>query len=411
MKRTSPSLAAACLALAFLAVSPALSADESWQSYQAGRRLFEERRFGEALNAFSDASRIRRERFAAAAAKIQTALELKEAIPQRDSLTGVIDALAKRDLIAREYAAIKDAAGGSLRKEAELLLARDPSDAFAGFLDSLLLVLEQRPASALRGSVAVLRRVVAELGVYPEADFWIGKVYLAEGELRLAELQFRRAYDMSASLEIPEERFAILEALAVVYRAAGNWRAYEDGLKAIADSGELFSESRRYLREAMERNLARDGFDRFMILYRVAPGPWTRASAELGSFYLESGRPQALIQLAGASNALLARCIERIREKEPGYAYRELGELLSRMEGDRELRRFAEESGVYRALYELGEALAVQGHRESARGIWRVLAGRPGLAPWAARSAAALARPPDAAPPVPAAAREAGRAP
>ena len=370
----------------------AAGADESWLRFQSGKRLFEERRFGEALNAFEDAAALRRDRFAWAQGRLDGVLSGEEARAAKDYLPALVDSLAKRDLIERDYAQVKKASGGSLRREAELLRQRRLSDGFAGFLDALVLVLDHRPAESLGGSIAKLRSAAAELSSYPEAEYWIGRVYLAEGELRLAELQFRKAYDQRESLDIPEDRFQILDALAGVYRDGGKWRDYEESLKEIVAADPAFSEKSRFFRDAMERSVRRDGIDKFMTLYRVEGGAWTKAGAELGSFYLANGRPQALVHLALAANGLLARCIERVREREPSYAYTSLRELLGRIDADRELRRYAEEAKLYRCLYELGEALAAEGERDSARGIWAALAGRDTAAPWDRRSAEALAR-------------------
>lgn len=375
------------------AVRAAAGADESWLRFQSGKRLFEERRFGEALNAFEEAVASRRERFAWAQGRLGGILSGEEARDAKDSLPALVEGLAKRDLIERDYAAVKKASAGSLRREAELLRERRLSDGFAGFLDALLLVLDHRPADSLGASIARLRQAAAELSSYPEAEYWIGRVYLAEGELRLAELQFRKAYDQRESLDIPEDRFQVLDALAGVYRDGGKWRDYEESLKEIVAADPAFSEKRRFFRDAMERSIRRDGIDKFMTLYRVESGAWTKAGAELGSFYLANGRPQALVHLALAANGLLARCIDRVREREPAYAYSNLRELLGRIDSDGELGRYAEEAKLYRCLYELGEALAAQGERDSARGVWAALASREAASPWDRRSAEALARP------------------
>ncbi len=370
----------------------AAGADESWLRFQSGKRLFEERRFGEALIAFQDAAAIRRQRFAGAETRLSAALSDREAALAGDSLPALIDRFAKRDLSEREYAALRASAGDSLRTMAELLRERRLSDSFAGFLDALILVLDHRSASSLGDSLSRLRLAVRELADYPEAEYWIGRVYLVEGETRLAEPQFRRAYEMRASLEIPEDRFRILMALSSVYRDLGEWNSYEARLKEAADSGPEFGEGQRFLREAMERSVARDGIDKFLTLYRAKGGPWTEAQAELGSFYLANGRPQALTYLSVAANALVARVIERLREAEPSYAFLSLAETLSRIDAHRDLSRYAEEANLYRTLYELGEALWVQGHRDSARGLWRSIAANKRAGPWGSRAAMALAR-------------------
>src|SRR5208282_881413 len=106
-----------------------------------------------------------------------------------------------------------------------------------------------------------------------------------------AELQILRACDMGDSLELLEDRYAMLEVLAGIYKAEGDSKDYEETLRLIADSSELFAVKDEYYRNAMERTLASQGVDKFMTLYRVEEDYATSAYSELGSLYLEAGRP------------------------------------------------------------------------------------------------------------------------
>lgn len=383
------------------ALLPLAAVDDSWLSFESGKNSFDERRFGEALNAWNLAVETRRSLFDQARARILSARADPEAVWAKDSISALIAIFAKRDVIERDYAAIREKAGGSLRKEAELLKERRLADGFSGFLDALVLILEHRPASEIGDSLDRLLEAAAALRSYPEAEYWIGRVYLVEGELRLAELQFKRAYDMRESLEIPEDRFVILEALAGIYRDQARWRDYEETLGEIVDAAPLFAENEDFLRGAMERSLAEEGFDKFMILYRVDLGASLAATVELGEHYLRNGRPQALIHLAAGANGMLTRIIGHLKEEDPSFVYRNLPTMLERIEADRELSRYAEEVGLFRALYYLGEALVAQGYRDSARGIWRALARKSAQAPWSALSEKALGRAPGASPNLP----------
>lgn len=400
--RPFPALVAlASLSLALLSAPSAGAAalsgrggDESWVHFQSGKRLYEERRFGESLEEFQAAISSRKAAFGTASARVKAALALREAEPARDNLAHLIHSLARRDLIDHDLAAIEAESGSSLRREAELLEKRELSNDFKIFLDALLLVLDHRPEGELKNRSSVLVSACAELERYPEAEYWVGKIYLAEGELRLAELQFQRAYDMRAALEIPEDAFTVLSALVEVYRAKEDWRAYEDSLSRIAASNPLFTEENRFLREAMERSLSQDGMDKFMLLYRVKDSAWTASEAELGEFYLKSGRPQALIYLAASVNEMLTKAIGRIKTGEPSYVFTTLGELLDRISADRELSAYARDARLYRELYYLGEALAANAYGDSARSIFSVMSARRETAPWDARARAASRRRP-----------------
>jgi hypothetical protein len=234
---------------------------------------------------------------------------------------------------------------------------------------------------------------VVDLRYYPEAEYRIGEIYLAEGELRLAELQFRRACDMGDSLELPEERYAMLEALAGVYKSWGDLKSFEVTLREIADTSELFSVRDEYYRSSMERTLGERGFDRFMTLYRVEQLFPVGAYSSLGELYLGNGRAIATIYLAASVNAILTRVMEGVRIDEPTYAYGGLKDILTRIVADKAASRFASEMGLWKDLYLLGEALATAGYRESAREIWTTLSSSDAPQPWKKKASEALSRP------------------
>jgi hypothetical protein len=364
--------------------------DASRSLFEAGRRSFEARRYGEALASLQAAAVERRSHYTKAAAAIDALLADKAAAAAKDSLGGLITGFARADLIDADLARLDRMAGSSLRSRAELLRAERLSSSFADFLDALLLVLDLRPASRLGDSIAALRRAAADLASFPEAEFYIARVYRAEGETRLAELQYRRAYAMRDSLEVPDDASVYLLELATLYETARNWKAYEGCLVDGSALDPLFAADKDFLREAMTRSLGRDDFDTFLALYKAKTGPWTEAERRLGLFYLDSGRPQAPIYLAAAVTGTLSTAIERIRTRDSSYEYGGLSDLLDRIAKDRELSAWVSTSSLYSSLYNLGLALDRAGFREGARGLWRVLSARKGIEPWDARAARAL---------------------
>jgi hypothetical protein len=373
-----------------LSASLIVAPDNSRVRFEEGRRFYEDRRLGEALAAFQSAAAERSACYEAAAAVIANVTAQKDLARAKDSLPILVRLLAQRDLIDADLAKVEAAAGGSLRAEAEALKTRNLSADFSAFLKALLLVLDKRPAAGLNGSIAALKAACVELAAYPEAEYWIGRVYQDESEYRLAELQYRKAWDLRASLEIPGDRFEYLRSLASLYRAAGNWASFEDVLLKIVEEDPLFGDNKAFVREAIERTIGREGFDRFYGLYRADAGPWTEAERQLGEFYLDSGRPQALIYLAASVDAVLTRCLPRILARDPSWEYRDLGSLIDLIQADRELKSYADSTSLFEALYKLGLALDSGGWRESARGIWQVLAARPSIGPWSRASARAL---------------------
>jgi tetratricopeptide (TPR) repeat protein len=376
-------------------------ADPSWLRYREGLALFDDKRFGEALDAFKKAIEARVLRSDEAVASIDDALADSEAKKAGNSIASLVELFAARDLVASELAVVRAQSAGSLLKEMALLRARRVSGMLDAFMRSAKLVIEARGGSRIGDSLSALRAAAASMRHYPEAEYALGRIFLTEGEFDLAEIQFRRALDMGESLDVPSDRYAMLDALAELYRARGKTRDFELALREVADEATLFSKKQDGLRNAMERTLSRDGFDKFMLLYRVEESFARAACSKLGRLYLEAGRPLATIYLATAVNISLTEAIARIRTREPGYAYSSLADLLVRIEADAALGRYAISSGLYEDLLLLGEALAAGGSRDSARGVWRPLAAAGASGSWGRDAQAALARPAGLAGPYP----------
>lgn len=338
--------------------------------------------------AFKDAIDTRASLFDGASRDIAAALATREAARAGDSLSRLTELLAARDLIQQDVEAVESKASGSIVTEMRLLRERSPSDPLRGLIDATLLVVEERGLSRVGDSIAALRKAAADLMHYPEAEFGVGRIYLVEGESDLAELQILRACDMGESLETAEDRYAMLETLAGIYAARGDLKDYEQALREIADASELFAVKDEYFRNAMERTLETRGVDKFMALYRVQESFSTSAYSRLGSLYLEAGRPLAVIYLAAAVDAVLTREIAEIEVDEPDYAYKSLSDLVARIGGDKAMSRFAEESGLWRDMVLLGEALAQEGYRDTARELWSAVLLRFGPAEtWGKRAA------------------------
>lgn len=384
----------AALALAsLLFLLPPLAADQAWERYQDGSEAFATRRLDLALADWQEAIALRKERFGAALASIDVALALPEAEGLRDSISRLVDRLALAEFGPRQYAGFREAAGSSTRRLYETLHRATKTQVFANFTAAWLAVDELRGASAFGDSLKALRALAEGLENYPEAEFGLGKVFFAEGELGLAELQYRKALDEAAFLELPEARYEILGALAELARARADWKDYEELLRSSLAEAELFADSSAFLRTAMERALDLQGFDALVRLYPVTELRLVDPAAALGEYLLRNGRPQAALYLAVSADAALTRVVASIREEEPRYTYAGLPEIASRIAKRPELAAWCESRGLWRTLYYLGEALLADSRLDAGRGLLRSLAASQGSGAWGRAASQALARP------------------
>ncbi len=389
------SLWARCFALFFLAamLSSASGAEARWRVlYEDGLDAFEARDLGKALQDFQDAIVERRTGFEKAVASIAAVSESAEAKHSKDSIHAFIETKAKTILFAREISSIHASAAGSLLAEAEALKARNPDRLQSNFLEALISVLDARGEEAIRGSLKRLEEEARLLKAFPEAEYGLGKVFLAEGELKLAAAQFERALSMAASLEIPEGRSEFLDSLASVQKSLGDLIAYEATLRQELMDLSPFGEKEAFLRQAMERSLVNEGFDTFARLYRIDEIRVSKPAAELGEYLLRRGRSQAVIHLAISANAVITRALTEIRRKEPSYQYIGLHDLASALRRQSGLEEWTEKSGLWKCLYYLAEALAAQPVAQASKELFLELSSMENAGAWAAASRQALLR-------------------
>ncbi|MBN1519978.1 MAG: hypothetical protein JW923_07805 [Spirochaetales bacterium] len=352
--------------------------EPAWLHFEQGKRAYEDKDFGKALVSFDRAIATRRGGFAQARSRLQTALSSQPAKTAGDSIGALMDAFAAEDFLAKDYLRIVADAGDNLKARIRALKASRLADAHRAFLDCLTQVMEYRPVSELNDSLKALGQAIALLSAYPEAEFWKGKIFALEGEYSLALIQYDRAWDQRESLEVPEERYAILYAKADLYGARGELASWESTMDYIIKDEELYSEPSidPALIQAMSSSILGNDFDHFMTLYRLKAAFSLEANSALSEFYLERGRQQAYIRAAIAANMVVTAGIALVSAWDTDYSWAGLDDFLDRAYGRRDIAEFLDGQKLYRKLLILADALYVAGGRGQARALWLSLAER-----------------------------------
>ena len=91
-------------------------------------------------------------------------------------------------------------------------------------------------------ALVLFREAKKRMGVYPEADLWIGLVFEADAEIELAVKQIERAYADRNQLYIIAEKYTILYKLAELYRMQADNSSFENRLSLIIDDDTDFAD-------------------------------------------------------------------------------------------------------------------------------------------------------------------------
>ncbi|MBI9099792.1 MAG: hypothetical protein JEY91_15035 [Spirochaetaceae bacterium] len=178
-------------------------------------------------------------------------------------------------------------------------------------------------------SLNFFNKLIERHGVYPEAEYWIGRVFEQEGEYLLAEKQYRKALEGERVLLIPQEKFEIQYRLAELYKYLENYDSYKQVLNSIGTS-ELEKNQLALANEnAAINTLKKDGIDRMILLFRHEFTYSIEAFNQLGIYYYKTGEyKMATSKLVYPILSLYSIAIDFLRKLDPEFVYPENIDVL-----------------------------------------------------------------------------------
>ncbi|MDR1929124.1 MAG: hypothetical protein LBQ44_00705 [Treponema sp.] len=345
--------------------------DPWWLTLEQGKRFFRNGEYGEALRSFESARENRRQRYAKMERDFITVLSIHEVRLLGDNLDLV------ETYIEREYRT--DAA------------------------EALKQLYYRVPKNKLGNSAKKALTELGRLKSYPEAEYWIGEIYRAEGELSIALKQYQKAYEDREKLETPGFETEILYRMADARRLSQEYPEMEELLTEILKQDSLWG-GESFNRGAMMRSLENNGLNRFLVLYRHNNPAAERAHRLLGMYYYASGRHnRAAEHLLFAFVIQSTLMIDSLIKEQYNYSFSALSALVRDASSDPELRRFMIETEYFKTLYYLANSLYGSGKNAPAREIWVFLRDNTGISgaagaaraagEWRTRSLNQLSRP------------------
>jgi tetratricopeptide (TPR) repeat protein len=251
------------------------------------------------------------------------------------------------------------------------------------------------PKASLGNSAQNTLTQLNRLKDYPEAEYWIGETYRAEGELGIALRQYQKAYDQRAFLETPGFAVELLYKMADIYRIRQDYAEMERTLLEILKEDTLWEQnSGTFVRTAMTRTLENDGIDRFLTLYRYNNPRMLRAHQLLGYYYSATGRHvhavDHLIFVFLIQNSIV---IDEITRSRFDFTFTTLDELLTEVLTRPSLAAYFEETEYFKTMYYLGTAFLGDGKPAPARVFWNALSREANAGEWRNRALSQLRNP------------------
>jgi tetratricopeptide (TPR) repeat protein len=216
------------------------------------------------------------------------------------------------------------------------------------------------------------KEAILAAGVMPEAEAAIGDIYREEGEFKLAEQQYSRAFNLKNALVIPEAKYDILYRWAALYEDQELYSLMESKLLLIV-AEDRWNTSEQ-LPVQIERNFVEKGLDHVLALYRFDSRFAASAHSRLGWFYYRTGRyPQSVRHLLYAVILQVSEIADFLKQKDSDAAVSGLASFFSSVLRDPEARSWFESSSFASDLYYLSASAWELGHPLRAQSSWKVL--------------------------------------
>jgi tetratricopeptide (TPR) repeat protein len=338
-----------------------------WFIMEQGKNYFRSGEYGKALLAFETARNQRRDQYARLEQDMINLLSIAEVRRLGDNLDFIERYIADRHVVSASRAL----------EEVYYRVGRE----------------------SLGNSAYKTLDVLKQLRDYPEAEYWIGETYRAEGELGIALRQYRKAYEQKAALAEFGFETEILYRIADIHRIRQEYNEMEARLLEILGGDALWGQSGdSFVRAAMTRTLEDPGeknrINRFLTLYRYSNQKVLRAHELLGYYYYASSRyvhaAEHLMFVFLIQNSIF---IDEIIRRRFDYTFTTLDDLLNEIAAQPPLAAFFEETDYFKTIYYLGAALYGNGKPAPARDFWTFLSRRPDAGEWRNRAEAQLRSP------------------
>ena len=232
---------------------------------------------------------------------------------------------------------------------------------------------------------------------YPEAEFWLGRIYQAQGQAALAEEQYRRALSLSRYLRVPDDRIVYEYALAELLAERGGARRAEAEtvLTGIADEEGMSDSASVSAERSYIRILTESGPDELLYLYRDELTFSLQARSLLAEMAWEDGRYRSsLAHSTRTVLSMLSTASGSYKDGRPEWRF-DIDPVADELNPDRDVRypggndgierlldevsgedsyigRWLISEGFWSQLYLLGASLFAEGYAENAEVVWEL---------------------------------------
>lgn len=210
---------------------------------------------------------------------------------------------------------------------------------------------------------------------FPEADYYLGKIYQIEGEYSIAEKYFYNAYKYSDILQIPDEKYEILYSLAELAELKKDFNKMEEYLLLIVSKEPLFRDENR--KKSFQKSISsnkKDCVEKFFKLYRAENFELLKPLKKLSDYYKTQNQTERSLY----ANALcvvtgFTRIIDLLYKRNPVFEYKNLSSFFDEVENYSDIVDWGIENELWGSFNSFAENAQKNSDVIFARELYKIL--------------------------------------
>lgn len=209
---------------------------------------------------------------------------------------------------------------------------------------------------------------------YPEAEYWIGKIFENEGENTLALRQYEKALTICDKAESREFYITVTLSILNIYEKQNKYNLYEQTLLKLINDVKKAAKADMEYEKVLSDRIIENGLEKTLFYFRYDIDSLVKPYVEIGTYYFKNARDRNAIKyLTSAAVIIFTKLVEVNKEYDPQYVYTNSRILFINSEKDAKTKEYMIESDLYKSLFFLALALDNIGEFQQSKYIFTLL--------------------------------------
>lgn len=242
-------------------------------------------------------------------------------------------------------------------------------------LDIINYHLEKKGHEYFKNDYNLVFDYVSNYFQYPEADFLMAKIYFLEGENEIALNYLANAYKNYRYLDVPLQKYDILNEMAKISFTMQNYDDYEKYLLLIVADNEFYNDQNFMNAIIHLIDDKTDSLEKFFLLYRCQNLVGLSSLIELSEYYRDFGYAEKALKCSAlASIIAVTRIDDVLKQRIRTYEYKNLSTLLVLSSNYSDIVDWGNENNIWKLFYDFADIAALNGKLIFAKNLYTILA-------------------------------------